>query len=83
MSSDFRIGSTSSAHLDYGEDPDRGSNQQGDGSSDKDQQSKTYLDHQPEHQDDDAPRLKARKARKKKKKIAERNARRDSNHDQG
>ena len=83
MSSDFRIDPTSSAHLDYGENPNRDFDQQGDGSSNKDQQSKTYLDHQPEHQDDDAPRLKARKARKKRKKIAERNARQDSNNNEG
>ena len=80
MSSDFRIDpSTASTNLDYGENPNRDKGQQGDGSSNKDQQSKTYLDHQPEQSDDDAPRLKTRKARKKKKKIAERNTRQDSN----
>ena len=82
MSSDFRIDpSTTSTHLDYGENPNKDSRQQGDGSSNKDQQSKTYLGHQSESQDEDAPRLKNRKARKKKKKkkkIAERNTRQDS-----
>ena len=79
MSSDFRIDpSTTSTNLDYGENPNRDTGQQGDGSSNKDQQSKTYLDNQPDHQDDDAPKVKSRKARKKKKKIAERNARQDS-----
>ena len=80
MSSDFRIDPTSQTHLDYGENPDQDSGQQGDGSSNKDQQSKTYLPHQPEYQDEEAPRLKARKARKKKKKIAERNARQESDN---
>lgn len=79
MSSDFRIDpSTTSTHLDYGQNPDSGSQQHGDGSSSKDQQSKTYLDHQPEPLENDAPRLKTRKTRKKakkKRKIAERNAR--------
>ena len=82
MSSDFRIDpSSTSTNLDYGENPNRDKGQQGDGSSNKDQQSKTYLDHHPEHQDDDAPPLKNRKTRKKKKKIAERNTRQDSNED--
>ena len=86
MSSDFRIDpSTTSTHLDYGQNPDSDSQQQEGGSSNKDQQSKTYLGHQSETPEDDAPRLKARKARKKKtkkkRKIAERNARqnRDDN----
>lgn len=90
MSSDFRIDpSTTSTHLDYGQNSDSGSQHQGDGSSNKDQQSKTYLGHQSDTLEDDAPRLKARKTRKKKtkkktkkkRKIAERNARqnRDDN----
>lgn len=79
MSSDFRIDpSTTSTNPDYGENPNRDTGQQEDGSSNKDQQSKTYINHQPEHLNDDAPPLKKRKARKKKKSIAERNTRQDS-----
>lgn len=82
MSSDFRIDpSTTSTHLDYGENPDTGSRQQGGDSSNRDQPSKTYLEHHPDTEDDDAPKLKARKARKKKRKIAERRTRQNKKGD--
>ena len=86
MSSDLRIDpSTTSTHLDYGENPNRDSRQQDQNARNQDQESKTYLDHESSgaHQDD--TRLKSRKARKKKdrkkKKIAERQTKQNREDD--
>ena len=86
--SDIRIDpSTTSTHLDYGENPDTSSRQQGGQSKDQEKDQKPYLEHHNQKNETDT-QLKFRKARKKriekkKRKLAERQTRQNSeNQDQ-
>ncbi len=87
MSSDIRIDpSTTTTHLDYGENSDDGSGQQKGDARNREDNQKPYLDHHAEGSGTET-RLKSRKTKKKKKekknrRIAERNTRQqNSDHE--